>query len=391
MNRLTRRRYLAVAGAGALAGCGTGDSGGGNYDPGGENGNGGGNGDGPTASDENGCVEPRTVGAASDVAVPTATDPLPLPLDPSALRSEATHGGPSKDGIPSIDDPQFAGVDGIDFLDDGDPVFGLARDGEAKAYPQNILVHHEIVNDRIAGNPVAVTYCPLTGTVLGFERGETTFGVSGRLINNNLIMYDRASEAWWPQVLATAIPGPWNEDPPAVSLREFRVVWTTWEQWRSAYPDTRVLTTETGSARNYAQDPYGAYNPKNGYYVRENTLFPELNENDRFHPKEVFLGARTPRGAVAFRKERLLDERLMEGRLCETPVLAVSDPRLDTGYIYRNPEELSFEHAGETVRETGAEDGDAYDPDALPLKRIHTFDAMWFAWSGFYPWTTVYA
>jgi hypothetical protein len=385
MNRLTRRGYLAAAGAAALAGCASTGQGGGNYDPGGTDADSTGsvaNGDG------SGCIEPRTGVDNQDTTVPTADDPLPLPLEPSALRSEARSGGPPKDGIPSIDDPQFAGADGIDFLDDGDPVFGVARDGVAKAYPQNILVHHEIVNDTLAGEPIAATYCPLTGTAMGFERGETTFGVSGRLINNNLVMYDRATEAWWPQVLASAIPGPWNDDPPAVSLREFRLIWTTWGQWRTQYPETRVLTTNTGHARNYAQDPYGAYNPKNGYYVRENTMFPELNPDDRHHPKTVFLGARTPGGAVAFRKETLAEQQLIEGTLCETPVLAVHDPRLSTGYVYRNPEERAFEHEGDTVTD---DSGTEYEPDSLPLSEIYAFDAMWFAWSGFYPWTAVYA
>ena len=390
----TRRQYLATVGAAAaLAGCfGSDDQG--NYDPGGNGGNGGGNGDtgapgnrgtdAGTGTTESGGPD----GTGSAFPFPTAEESLPLPTDASALRGEARSGGPPKDGIPSIDEPSFAGADGADFLDDGDPVFGVARDGAIKAYPQKILVQHEIVNDTLSGDPVAVTYCPLTGTVQGFERGETTFGVSGRLINNNLVMYDRETEAWWPQVLATSIPGPWNEDPPAVSLREFRLVWTTWGRWRDRYPDTRVLTTDTGYARNYGRDPYGTYNPKGGYYDARSTLFPRRNPDDRHHPKAVFMGARTPDGAVAFEKSTLLEEGTMTGELGGTPALAVADPRLSTGYVYLNPEDREFEHDGEAV--VGA-DGTEHRPDELPLGRVHTFDAMWFAWSGFYPESNVYA
>jgi hypothetical protein len=368
--RSTRRQFVVAAGLTALAGCA------GSTRSGLESGSG--------STAESSGDEPTTT---ADGAVPTAEETLVLPMEPDELRSLAVSGGPSKDGIPSIDDPSFVGATDADFLDPGDPVFGVARNGVVKAYPQKILVQHEIVNDWLDELPVAVTYCPLTGTVQGFERAGTTFGVSGRLINNNLVMYDRASEAWWPQILATSIPGPWNENPGTNSLREFRLVWTTWGQWRDLHPDTRVLSTETGFARNYGRDPYGAYNPPRGYYASEDTLFATLSDDDRFGRKRVFMGARTAEGAVAFDKSTLLDERVMRGELGGTPVVAVADPRLDTGYVYLNPEEraVSVEDGSALV------DGSSYAPDDLPLARVHAFDAMWFAWHGYYPETDVYA
>jgi len=364
-----RRQFLAAVGLSALAGC--------------------------TSSGDLGSENSPTTTAAStdagstsiaDASIPTADETFPLPMEPSELESLAVSGGPPKDGIPSIDNPSFVDPEDADFLDSGDPVFGVALNGDVKAFPQKILVQHEIVNDRLGDLPVAVTYCPLTGTVQGFERGETTFGVSGRLINNNLIMYDRATEAWWPQILATSIPGPWNSAPETRSLREFRLVWTTWKQWRERNPETKVLSTETGFANNYGRDPYGSYNPKGGYYNSENTLFEPLSQDDRFSKKHVVLGARTPDGAVAFDKATLLENRSITGELGETPLVAIADRRLDTGYVYLNPEELSVSFDGESV----AIDGEMYDPDTLPLARIHTFDAMWFAWNGYYPDANVY-
>mgnify|MGYP006289470459 CR=1 FL=1 len=366
----TRRRFLAAAGLATLAGC-TGTAG-----------SGAGGGSGSTTGSSGG--EPTT---NADGAVPTAEEPLVLPMEPDELRSLAISGGPPKDGIPSIDDPSFVGAADADFLDPGDPVFGVARDSVVKAYPQKILVQHEIVNDWLDELPVAVTYCPLTGTVQGFERAGTTFGVSGRLINNNLVMYDRATETWWPQILATSIPGPWNENPGTNSLREFRLVWTTWEQWRDLHPDTRVLSTDTGFAKNYGRDPYGSYNPRRGYYASEDTLFATLSDDDRFGRKRVFMGARTTEGAVAFDKSTLLEERVVRGELGGTPLVAVADQRLDTGYVYLNPEERTV-----TVEDGSALVGDSsYAPADLPLARVHTFDAMWFAWHGYYPDTDVYA
>jgi hypothetical protein len=301
------------------------------------------------------------------------------------LRSEAQSGGPPKDGIPSIDDPIFETGD-VPLLDPGDPVFGLRRNGVARAYPQRVLVSHEICNDTVGGDPVAVTYCPLTGTAMGFERGATTFGVSGRLLNNNLIMYDREHESWWPQVLASSVPGPWTESTPASSLREFRLIWTTWERWRDRHPDTEVLTGGENHVRDYGRDPYGGYNPKDGYYEEESTLFPRLNPDDRFHPKRMFLGARTSEGTAAFPKPALREKGTIAGDLDGDPIVAVHDPGLDTGYVYRNPGEATVTlEDGQAILEESA-----HDPDALPLERVYAFDAMWFAWSGFYPGLTIH-
>lgn len=329
--------------------------------------------------------------AAAGSLPPLADHTLPLPMPVGDLREEVVSGGPPKDGIPSIDQPSFEAASEADTRVAGnDIVFGIAAGEEAKAYPQSILVWHEICNDVIDGIPISVTYCPLTGTVLGFDRGTTMFGVSGRLVNNNLIMYDRATERWWPQVLATSIPGPWGPGRANRSLRERRLVWTTWDRWKTAYPDTMVLTEDTGYARNYDGDPYGNYDHPNrsGYYDPQSSpMFSSLSSDDSYPPKSVFIGARGPEGAVAFRKRSLRKRQLMVGELADIPVVAVHDPGLETGYIYRNPDgrEYTFED-GKVI----GQDGTAYQPDALDLERIHAFDAMWFAWSGFYPDTAVY-
>lgn len=370
---LRRRRLLAVAGMAAVAGC----LGGGDGDAADEPG-------APTTGSDSSAGS--TTGGAGP---PTAEGRLPLPMGPSALSDRAVSGGPPRDGIPSIDNPKFVAADEApEGLQPDDPVFGVALNGEVKAYPQKILAQHEICNDIVGDTPISVTYCPLTGTAMGFERGETTFGVSGRLVNNNLIMYDRAGETWWPQVLATAIPGPWNEEPDIRSLRQFPVVWTTWERWRTAHPDTVLLSRETGFARNYDSDPYGSYNPKKGYYApKQESMFPAFSDDDRLPPKAVVIGARTPDGAAAVGKRHLRESKLVKGTLGETPVLAVYGSELDTGYLYQNPEERTFEYRdGEVLDDAGEQ----HAPAALPLERLQAFDAMWFAWIGFYPETTLY-
>jgi hypothetical protein len=355
---MNRRTFLATAGValGALAGCL-------------------GAGEGPR--------EP-----AGGAGPPVADGRFPLADAPATLRDATVSGGVGKDGIPAIDDPAFlAAADAS--LDDGDVVFGLALDGEARAYPQSVLVWHEVVNDTVAGRPVSVTYCPLTGTALGFERGETTFGVSGDLVNSNLVMYDRATDSRWPQVLGTAIEGSLE----GASLRQVPVVWTTWGRWRTVHPDTRVLSEETGFARNYDDDPYGGYNPTAGYYDSSGTLFSPLHDDDRFPEKTPFVVAREPATdgkeapRVAVRKATLREA----GVVPAGTFLAVYDPALDTGYLYRTDESTppsdAFAWADGRVR---GPDG-TYDPADLPLDAATAFDAMWFAWVGFYPETEVYA
>ena len=363
---LSRRRFLATTGVGVAfggAGC-VGDDG---------------SNSGSTAASGS-DVGTGTPAAATDRSdgpkPPIADSRLHLDYETGTLKENIVSGGVPKDGIPAIDDPSFADTP-PDGLAPNDPVFGVVRHGDAKAYPQYILVHHEIVNDTLADDPITVTYCPLTGTAQGFERGPVEFGVSGRLVNSNLTMYDRGTDSWWPQMLATAITGPLTGE----SLREFRVTWTTWSRWSSAYPETRILTEDTGFSRRYGVDPYGQYNEKRGYYSSTRTLFEPLEGDNRAHPKDVVIGTRTGTGALAFDKETLLNRRVLTSHIDDTLYVAVADTDLATGYVYANPESVTVAMSDGGYRIGGT----TYEADSLPLDRTLSFDAMWFAWAGFYP------
>jgi len=169
---------------------------------------------------------------------------------------------------------------------------------------------------------------------------------------------------------------------------EFRVVGATAEEWAARHPDSLVMTDDTGFLRRYENDPYGSYAPLGGYYARDRTMFPPLASPEEGHAKSVVIGARTDRGAVAFDKRTLLAERVLTGTVGEggASVVAVADAGLSTGYVYRNPDDLPVAPDGEGYRVGSA--GDAFAADALPLDSVLAFDAMWFAWAGFYPDTT---
>jgi len=360
-SRYTRRGAigLGVSAAGALTGCLGGSSGSGTASP------------SPTTTAEAGA--------------PPAADRSPfVAYDAARLREATVSGGVVKDGIPAIDEPSFLDTS-LSSLGDDEVVFGVVHGDTVRAYPRTILVHHEIVNDRLDGTPVSVTYCPLTGTTLGFERGSTTFGVSGTLVNSNLVMYDRATDSRWPQMLATAIDGPLA----GRALREFDPVWTTWGQWRRRHPNTEVLSEDTGYARNYGVDPYGSYAPKRGYYARDDTMFDPLATDDRLGAKAVVTGVRTADGATAVTMARLRDRSVVEARVGTDRLAFVHDPTLDASYAYRVPAETTVEavSGGDAVRA----DGDRHPPGALPLHRAHAIESMWFAWVGFYPETDLHA
>jgi hypothetical protein len=174
--------------------------------------------------------------------------------------SELRSGGPSKDGIPSIDAPQFVRAEAAaNWIAPQEPVILLEHQDEAKAYPLQILTFHEIVNDRIAGTPVAVTFCPLCYSAIVFERtldGEpVTFGVSGLLRKSDLVMYDRKTESLWQQLTGTAIVG----TRAGTTLDQLPAQIVSFRQFRARHPGAPVLSRETGHDRPYGQNPYAGY------------------------------------------------------------------------------------------------------------------------------------
>jgi len=201
--------------------------------------------------------------------------------------SEVQQACGSRDCIPSIDDPKFIAADDADFLGEDDIVMGIEVAGDARAYPISILNFHEIVNDVIGGEAIAITYCPLCGSGLAFDRNISgrvvEFGVSGLLRNSDLILYDRATESLWQQITGRAFAGPMRGE----ELVSRPVSITRFKRWRDAHPGTRVLSTDTGYRRPYEnKTPYGDYDES------DRLLFPVAFDL-RLHPKTVVYGVET--------------------------------------------------------------------------------------------------
>jgi len=194
-------------------------------------------------------------------------------------------GGPDRDGIPSIDDPKFLKVRNVDFMEDEDRVLGIIINGVSKAYPIKILNWHEIVNDSIGDVFYSITYCPLCGTGMAFNRRINSqvlsFGVSGLLYNSDVLLYDRETESLWSQLLSKAVTGQHK----GTILKMLPVLHTTWSDWKRFHPSSLVLSKNTGYWRTYTRDPYS------GYEKSKHLFFPVFNKAPtKYHPKERVLG-----------------------------------------------------------------------------------------------------
>jgi hypothetical protein len=209
--------------------------------------------------------------------------------------SQFQPGGPGKDGIPALDGPRFAPVAKTTYLKPREPVIAF----HGRAYPLQILIWHEIVNDRVAGVPVAVTFCPLCNTAIVFDRrvgGRTlSFGTTGNLRFSDLVMYDRQTESWWQQFGGTGLVGRYA----GAHLRQLAARIVSWEQFRTWYPHRGlVLTRNTGYPRPYGENPYTGYDN-----VANPPLFPVSHGDDkRLQPKErvVFVERAGNAAAVPF-------------------------------------------------------------------------------------------
>jgi hypothetical protein len=173
--------------------------------------------------------------------------------------TEVISGGPGKDGIPAIDTPRFVPVSEGSFLGEKEPVVSLVIAGDARAYPLQILIWHEIVNDTVGGTPVSVTFCPLCNSAVVFDRrldGRILdFGVSGFLRHSDLIMYDRQTESWWQQINGEAVVGEYT----GRRLEFLPAAIVSWADFVRAFPDGKVLSRQTGYLRNYGENPYVGY------------------------------------------------------------------------------------------------------------------------------------
>ncbi len=328
-----------------------------------------------------------------------------IPLD------EIISGGPPPDGIPAIDRPVFVAPGAADtWLKPVEPVLALQVNGDARAYPLQILIWHEIVNDTVGGRPVAVTYCPLCNSGLVFDRvvdGRTLdFGTSGKLYQSDLLMYDRQTHSLWAQMEGRAVVG----ERAGTRLARIPANTISYGDFKAVYPAGRVLSRETGHARSYGMNPYHAYDRP------DSTPFLFRGQPDRRRPpKERVVGITVGELSRAYPWSTLATQRVIHDALGGEHLVVFYRPgavsALDASEIARSREvgatgvfspvvddrPLRFEPMADAFRdrETGSTWNVLGHAVKGPLagKRLRAVshvDAFWFAWAAFNPTTSIY-
>jgi hypothetical protein len=343
--------------------------------------------------------------------VPSALDDplakgLPRPLvDPARI----IEGGPPPDGIPALADANFGRADTVDWLVPEEPVLSLTLNGETRAYPVQILIFHEIVNDTVGGVPVAVTYCPLCNSAIAFDRRVAgrvvTFGTSGKLLYSNLVMYDRQTRSLWPQLAGYAVAGVLT----GTRLTAYPVQTVAWRDWLAGNPHAWVLSNQTGYDRSYGYNPYSGYDqPDSQPFDLDGTADPRLPPKTRI----VALGG--DRDPVAVTLDALSTRRVITLHVAGQDVVIWALPGL------RSALDLPDLEAGRTIAATGAFDphwhgrllhftargnqfvdtetgshwtvlGHAVSGPATgqQLQPVHYLDTFWFAWAAYQPHTRI--
>ena len=320
--------------------------------------------------------------------------------------AEIQSGGPGKDGIPPIDRPRFEEVAAADaWLESEEPVIAVEIRDQARAYPLQILVWHEIVNDRLAGEPIAVTFCPLCYSAIVFDRtlpnGRTvSFGTTGNLRMSDLVMWDRATESWWQQYSGEAIAGELT----GMKLTKIPASIVGWADFKEEYPEGEVLSRETGYDRDYGRNPYVGYDD-----VDKMPFMYDGPVGDRLPPMARIVGVELGSAARAYPLDHLKEVQVVNDTLGGSPVAifwqegtrsavdassiaggrgigATSAYRTRVGdrtLTFRPAEEGGFVDEQTGTRWSWAGEAIEGELEGTELEPIVHQDVFWFVWSAF--------
>ena len=357
--------------------------------------------------------------AQEERPVPASALP-PRHLDADAFpeslvdRDLIVNGGPPPDGIPPLESPPFVSVGDVDWLEPQEAVLALTVDGRAQAYPIRIVMWHEVVNTSIGDRPIAVTYCPLCGSGLAFDRrleGELLdFGTSGSLYQANLVMYDRQTESLWTQFDGRAVVG----EMVGTELPVIPMATVSWAEFATAHPDGDVLSLDTGFERPYGRNLYASYSgrtePVPGYFSGESDpTMPAFTQ---------VVGIEAGDGAAVIRLLDLADRRVVHLDVGGVGAVAwhvdgMSSPLSGTevagGEAVGSPGVFVSRIDGRSTTFEPAPSGDGFVDAATgsrwnllgtavegpmtgtQLAPLHHVDTFWFSWATFRPDSTVWS
>jgi hypothetical protein len=316
------------------------------------------------------------------------------------------------DGIPALNNPAMIPASQADYLEPGEPVFGIALNGDARAYPLRIMDWHEMANDVVGGVPVSLAYCTLCGAGIAYDGrvadGRTfTFGSSGFLFRSNKLMYDRQTFTLWNQLTGEPVLGELADT--ELRLSYLPVVLTSWSEWLEQHPGTQVLSLETGHERLYELG--AAYGD---YFSNESTMFPVWQRSQELQDKSRIYALHLDGVPKAYAIEKLVDEQVVNDMLGETPLVLVAQrgtvevegTNLRVGPVkYSSGGEVRAFQRGDHIFSPGSSSGTVLDeqgniwqvteealigPNDETAPRLSGHLAYWFGWFAFFPKTLIY-
>jgi hypothetical protein len=316
---------------------------------------------------------------------------------PTRIRlEEVVWGGVRFDGIPALERPPHVPAAEARYLDDGERVFGVSAGGVHRAYPLRILSWHEMVNDRLGGEPIVLSFCTLcdSGVVYSARTsggGAHVFGTSGLLYRSNKLMFDRATRTLWTNIGGEAVLGELAAG--GARLELLAVVRTTWGEWRRRHPDSTVLRLDPEVARRSGFD----YRPGAADRARRGVSFPVWQKSRALPPRSEVLGLRRGEAAKAYPLDAVLRAEVVNDGFAGAGVVLAGDAggavrvyeRGDLVFAPGPDLDTLVDASGRVWRV--AEDALLPPDDSRPLARLPAHASFWFAWYGFFPRTEIYA
>ena len=305
---------------------------------------------------------------------------------------EIRWGGVRRDGIPPLKNPPMIAARDASWLQGDDIVFGVAVDGDVRAYPKRILAWHEMFKDRIGGRELAGVYCTLCGALVLYDvtvNGvQHELGTSGFLYRSNKLMYDHATKSMWSTLTGTPVVGALVGK--GIELQPLYVVTTTWKEWRQRHPGTQVLSLDTGHQRDYSEG--AAYRD---YFATDRLMFNVPTRDDRLPNKAEVLAlrfAQAPGEALAVAADFLASHPVYQNRLGAVNFVVLTDTS-GANRVYES-EGVTFAQWDQraAVRDSG---GGTWQVDEAALtsaagkslKRLPAHRAFWFGWHAAFPGT----
>jgi Protein of unknown function (DUF3179) len=307
---------------------------------------------------------------------------------------EIRWGGVRRDGIPPLKNPKMIPAKEATWLGDDNIVFGVAINGDVRAYPKRILAWHEMFKDRIGGLEMAGVYCTLCGALVMYDVTSNgvqhELGTSGFLYRSNKLMYDHATKSMWSTLTGSPVVGPLVGK--GIELKSLYVVTTTWKEWRARHPATTVLSLETGHQRDYNEGV--AYRD---YFATDQLMFNVPKNDTRLPNKAEVLALRAPASSdktggdtLAISADFLSTRPVYALRMGNTNMVVLTDTSgANRVYEAKDTSFASWDSAS-TARDIQGgvwkmDEAQLTGPSGELLKRLPAHRAFWFGWHAAFP------